>query len=37
MTPDELSKMDYQKCIIFIWGMDPIIDDKEWGKGIKCI
>ena len=35
MTPDELSKMDYQKCIIFIWGMDPIIDDKEWEKQLN--
>ena len=27
-TPDEVRKLDNKKCLIFIRGMDPIIDDK---------
>lgn len=28
MTPDEVRKMDNKKCLIFIRGFDPILDDK---------
>lgn len=28
MTPDEVRKMDNKKCLIFIRGFDPILDNK---------
>jgi type IV secretory pathway TraG/TraD family ATPase VirD4 len=28
MTPDEVRKMDNKKCLIFICGFDPILDNK---------
>ena len=28
MTPDEVRKMDSKKCLIFIRGFDPILDNK---------
>ena len=28
MLPDEVRKMDNKKCLIFIRGFDPILDDK---------
>ena len=28
LTPDEVRKMDNSKCLIFIRGFDPIMDDK---------
>lgn len=28
MTPDEVQKMDNKKCLLFIRGFDPILDDK---------
>lgn len=28
MTPDEVRKMDNKKCLIFIRGIDPILDNK---------
>lgn len=28
MTPDEIRKLDNKKCVVFIRGFDPIMDDK---------
>ena len=28
MTPDEVRKMDNRKCLVFVRGFDPILDDK---------
>jgi len=28
MTPDEVRKMDNKKCLIFIRGFDPVLDNK---------